>query len=208
MKNKNKDFNYFKEFINLSGYCCDAAEMLHNVLSNYNPLEIEAQMLKIHEIEHLADKGMHNLMNRLMREFITPIEREDIISLVQNIDNVTDSIDDVIMRIYMYNVLSIREEALEFTDLIVKCCQALKTAIEDFSDFRKSKTVKDNIIEVNRLEDIGDRMYTMAMRNLYIASKDPIELMIWTEVFGSLEKCFDDCEDVANLMESIIMKNT
>lgn len=205
---KNKDFNYFNEFINLTDYCCHSAKMLHEVLSNYNPMDIEAQMIKLHEIEHLADKSMHNVMNKLMREFITPIEREDIISLVQNIDDVTDAIEDVIMRMFMFNIRSIRPEALEFTELIVKCTEALKTATEDFSNFRKSKTVKDNIIEVNHLEDIGDKMYTLAVRNLYISSKDCIEIITWTEIFNKLEKCFDECEDVANLMESIIMKNT
>ncbi len=205
---KNKEFNYFDEFINLADFCCQSAQMLHQVLSNYNPLEIEAHMLKLHEIEHSADQSMHNIMNKLMREFITPIEREDIISLVQNIDDVTDAIEDVIMRMYMFNIQKIRAEALEFTELIVKCTQALKTATEDFSNFRKSKTVKDNIIEVNHLEDIGDKMYTVAVRNLYISSKDAIEILSWTQIFNKLENCFDECEDVANLMESIIMKNT
>jgi predicted phosphate transport protein (TIGR00153 family) len=205
---KNKDFNYFNEFINLTGYCCQSAEMLHEVLSNYNPIETENQILKIHEIEHLADKGMHIVMNKLMREFITPIEREDIISLVQNIDDVTDAIEDVIMRMHMFNIRTVRKEALEFTELIVKCTEALKTAMEDFGNFRKSKTVKDNIIEVNNLEDIGDKMYTKAVRNLYTSSKDAIEIISWTEIFNKLEKCFDECEDVANLMEGIIMKNT
>ena len=182
--------------------------MLHEVLSNYNPLEIEAQQLKIHEVEHSADKTMHAIMNRLAKEFITPIEREDIISLVQNIDDVVDCIEDVIIRIYMFNVTKIRPEALEFTELIVKCCEGLKSAAEEFSNFRKSKTIKEHIIEVNHLEDIGDKMYTRAMRDLYIVSKDPIEIIIWTDLFNILEKCFDECEDVANLMESIIMKNT
>lgn len=205
---RNKEFNYFNEFINLADFCCQSAQMLHHALSNYNPHEIEAQMLKLHEIEHRADQTMHTVMNKLMKEFITPIEREDIINLVQNIDDVTDAIEDVIMRMYMFNIQKIRAEALEFTELIVKCTQVLKTATEDFSNFRKSKTVKDNIIEVNHLEDIGDKMYTIAVRNLYISSKDAIEILSWTQIFNKLENCFDECEDVANLMESIIMKNT
>lgn len=205
---KNKDYNYFNEFIVLTNFCCKSAQMLDDIFNDFKYEHIEDQMLQIHEIEHEADLHMHNLMNRLMREFITPIEREDIISLVQQIDDVTDTIEDVIMRIYMFDIKNIHSTALEFTKLIVKCCQALKTAMEDFYNFRKSKTVKENIIEVNNIEDLGDKMYTRALRNLYTTSKDPIEIMTWTEIYNRLERCFDDCEDVANLMESIIMKNT
>jgi hypothetical protein len=205
---KNKDYNYFNEFILLTDYCCKSAKMLDDIFKNFEYENIENQMLQLHEIEHSADLHMHHLMNRLMKEFITPIEREDIIHLVQQIDDVTDAVEDVIMRVYMFDIKHINISALEFTDLIVKCCCALKTAMEDFYNFRKSKTVKENIIEVNNIEDLGDKMYTEAMRNLYTTSKDPIEIMTWTEIYNKLERCFDDCEDVANLMESIIMKNT
>ncbi len=208
MARRKRDYNYFNEFVQLADYSCQAAELLHQSMAGFSAADIEAEMVKMHEIEHSADLYMHGIMNRLMKEFITPIEREDIISIVQQIDDVTDTIEDVIMRLYMYNIQSIRPEVLEFTELIVRCCDALKIAIEDFHNFRKSKTVKENIIEVNHLEDIGDKLYTLAVRNLHISSTDALEIMNWTEIFYRLEKCFDECEDVANLLESIIMKNT
>ncbi len=207
-KKRKKEYNYFDEFIKLADYSCQAAELLHESLSNFHTKEIEAEMVKMHEIEHSADLYMHGILNRLMKEFITPIEREDIINIVQQIDDLTDTIEDVVMRMYMYNIQSIRAEVLEFTELIVRCCLALKTALQDFHHFRKSKTVKENIIEVNHLEDIGDKLYTLAVRDLHIRSKDTLEIMNWTEIFYRLEKCFDACEEVANLLESVIMKNT
>lgn len=208
MKRRKREYNYFDEFIKLTDYAYQAAELLHESLTHFDVAQIEVEMMKMHEIEHSADLHMHGIMNRLMREFITPIEREDIINIVQQIDDVTDTIEDVIMRLYMYNIQSIRPEVLEFTELIVRCCSVLKMAIKDFHNFRKSKTVKENIIEVNNLEDIGDKLYALAVRNLHIETTDPRDLMNWTEIFYRLEKCFDECEDVANLLESIIMKNT
>ncbi len=110
---------------------------MHESLSNFHTKEIEAEMVKMHEIEHSADLYMHGILNRLMKEFITPIEREDIINIVQQIDDLTDTIEDVVMRMYMYNIQSIRAEVLEFTELIVRCCLALKTALQDFHHFKK-----------------------------------------------------------------------
>jgi uncharacterized protein Yka (UPF0111/DUF47 family) len=81
-------------------------------------------------------------------------------------------------------------------------------ALEEFKNFKSSKKLRDKIIEINRLEEDGDALYVDSMRNLYHTSKDPIELMCWTEVLHRLEKCCDNCEDVANIIESIVMKNS
>lgn len=207
MKKKN-EYSYFDTFVHLVDYSVQAAELLNKALTDFEPSQMESLMKKMHEIEHTGDNGKHELMNRLVREFITPIEREDIMGIVQEIDQVTDQIEDVLMRMYMFNVQEMRPEAMEFTKVIVSCCEALKKAMEDFHNFRKSTEVKKNIIEINRLEEVGDAFYTKAVRNLYVTSKDSIEIMVWTELFEQFEKCCDACEDVANLMESVIMKNT
>lgn len=119
----------------------------------------------------------------LMRAFITPIEREDIILLIQEIDDVTDAIEDVLIRTYMFNVAAIREEALEFADVIVRCCEVLKDTLKEFRHFRKSDSIYENIVEINRLEEEGDALYTRAVRKLYLSSTDPIELSVWREIF-------------------------
>ncbi len=80
--------------------------------------------------------------------------------------------------------------------------------MEDFQNFRKSSTIHDNIVEINRLEEDGDRLYTEAVRSLYVNCTDPVETVAWTELFDRLESCCDACEHVANVVESVIMKNT
>ena len=205
---KKKNFNYFEALVAFTNYSCNAADLLNSILHNYDPTKLEEQMKEMHEIEHAGDLAKHNMVSHLTKEFITPIDREDISTMSQEIDNVTDTIEDVLMQLYMYNIQTIRPEALEFSDNIVACCRALKTAMEDFHNFKKSKNVIENIININNMEEIGDQIYTRALRNLYTTCKDPVEIMAWTKNFDYLEKCCDACEDVSDIMESIIMKNS
>ncbi len=207
MARKN-DYNYFDAFANLSKFSYDLASTLHETLSSFDPNFITGKVTNAHSIEHNADLAKHEITNRLVREFLPPIEREDITSLAQEIDDVTDSVEDVLIYIDMFNIQSIRPEILKFTQLIVTCCKAMDEALEEFKSFKNSKKLRDKIIEINHLEEEGDALYVDSMRNLYHTSKDPIELMCWTEILHRLEKCCDNCEDVANVIESIVMKNS
>lgn len=200
--------NYFDMFIELVDFCCAAAKNLHQTLSRFDAKKLPETMEFLHGIEHAADLKKHEMMKKLAQEFITPIEREDIISLAQEIDDITDSIEDVLLRIYMYNVKTIRPEALAFSSVIVESCEVLKKVMENFHNFKKSSQIHKDIIEINRLEEDGDKLYVEAVRGLYTNCKDPIELMAWTEAFNHLERCCDNCEDVADVVESVIMKNT
>lgn len=203
-----KDYNYFDAFVTMVDYSCQSAKMLHDTLTSFDKADLEQRIIDIHVIEHAADLCKHDMMNRLVKEFITPIEREDIMELAQQIDDVTDNIEDVLLCIYMYNIQKINPSALDFSNVILSCCDALKKTMEQFHDFRKSKTVNATIIEINRLEETGDALYTKTMRNLYLNCKDPIEILAWTQTIEQLEKCCDACEDVADIVESVIMKNT
>lgn len=205
---KKSDQYYYKVLSEGVDYCVQAADMLLDTLQNYQPDEMEARAAAMHEIEHSADIAKHVMMSKLVKEFITPIEREDIIELAQTIDDVTDCIEDVALRLYMFHTKSIRHEALEFCTLIVSCCQAMKCMMEEFHNFHKSATIHKMIVDINRLEEDGDKLYASAIHSLYVHSKDPIEIFTWTELFNLLEKCCDTCEDVANVVETVIMKNT
>ena len=126
----------------------------------------------------------------------------------QSIDEVTDKIEDVLIRIYINNIRQIRPEALAFIKVIIRCCEALKEVMEEFADFRKSKTLHDLIIEINALEEEGDRLFIDSMRSLHAEVTDPIKIIAWREIYVYLEKCCDACEHVADVVESVIMKNT
>lgn len=207
MRRKN-DVNYFDAFVELVQYSCQAAALLNDIMNNFKAEELSKKMKEMHAIEHAGDEARHAIVKRLSREFITPIEREDIMAMSDAIDNVTDTIEDVLMRMYMYNVTSVRHKAIEMTAVIVKCCDALKTALDEFHNFRKSQKLHDLIIEINYQEEEGDRLYTEANRELFMSNSDFKEIAAWETTFHYLEKCCDSCEDVADVIESVIMKNT
>ena len=203
-----KNNNYFEYFIELVDFCLAAAESLSSTLHNFDAKKLPETMKLLHEVEHNADVKKHEMIKKLSAEFITPIEREDIIQLSQEIDDVTDSIEDVLLKIYMFNITEIKEEALEFCKIIADCCQALKNVMQNFQNFKKSADLKKYLIEINRLEEVGDQLYTDAVRKLYTTCKDPIEIIAWTETFRRFEQCCDNCEDIADVVESVIMKNS
>jgi uncharacterized protein len=205
---KNKDFNYFKAFVDLSNFSLKAAEMLNTNLHEFDKHQIEEKSKEMHAIEHAADLDKHEIMNRLVKEFLPPIEREDITSLSEKIDDVVDAIEDVLIGIDIFNVQVIRPEIIKFTEIIMNCCKSMNSALIEFENFKRSKTLHAAIIEVNNLEEDGDALYINGVRNLYRSTKDPIELMVWSEIYRRLEKCCDCCEKVANDIENIVMKNS
>ena len=205
---KKKDYDYFQAFTQAVDYSCQAAEILKNTLTYFDTDKLNDRLKDVHGVEHAADLGKHEMMSELARAFITPIEREDILELMQELDDVTDDIEDVLIRTYIFHILSIREDALRFADIISRCCGEMLKMMKEFRDFRKSKTIHEMIVTINDLEEEGDHLYTEAVRRLFMHSKDPIELMVWREIFDRMEKCCDACEHVANIVESIIMKNS
>ncbi len=206
MQNKTDSF-YFKNFIESTEIACEAAEMLKTVLNDFNVDTLDETRGKLHEIEHKGDSKRHEMTSALVRAFITPIEREDLLSLSQSIDDVTDCIEDVFIHIFINNVQEIRGDSIAFADLIIDCCRAMKEMLEEFPHFKKSKKLSELIVEINRLEEVGDDMYMNSMRRLHTTSTDPLTVIAWREIYGYFEKCCDMCENVADIVESITIGN-
>ncbi|NLF80710.1 MAG: DUF47 family protein [Clostridia bacterium] len=208
MVRKSKNFNYFDSFVRMVDFSCRAAELLTHTLDNFDPHELSVKVREMHTIEHAADMEYHEMQKHLAREFITPIEREDIIRMGQELDEVTDCVEDVLLRMYMYNIQHVPDEAKQMCAIIEKCCRALREAMREFHNFKKSRSINSRIIEVNRLEEDCDRIYIEGNRNLYANCAEPMTVYAWASTFTRLEKCCDACEHVADAMERIIMKNS
>jgi len=200
--------DYFDTFVKLVEYSCQAADLLNDIMNNFNAEILREKMNEMHEIEHAGDTERHVMIRKLSKEFITPIDREDIMLLADAIDDVTDTIEDVLLRLYMFNILSIKDYAKKMAEIIVNCCNALKQALKEFHDFQKSKILHELIVEVNVLEEKGDKLYTEAVHSLYVNSKNVVEIMAWDQTYDYLENCCDACEEVANVIENIILKNS
>ncbi|MDR1131396.1 MAG: DUF47 family protein [Oscillospiraceae bacterium] len=203
-----KDSLYFSNFIESAEVSCEAAYALRKILCDFSVDTLPENKALLHEIEHKGDNKRHEMTNVLVRAFITPIEREDMLKLSQYIDDVTDCIEDILIRIYINNVTGIREDSLEFIDIVIKCCEAMKEMLEEFPNFKKSKKLGELIIEINRLEELGDDMYVKCMRTLHTTSTDPLEIIAWREIYEFMERCCDTCENVADIIESIVIGNT
>jgi len=203
-----KENIYFSEFSKMIAYSSEAADFLSLTLKNFDAAILPEKIREMHAIEHSADMVRHGMMKRLVKEFITPIEREDIINIADEADDITDKIEDVLIRMYMYGIKDIREEALKFAEIIVRSCRALEAAMAEFPMFQKSKILAEKVIEVNTLEEEGDVIYISAMRRLFSEGGDPLYIASWRELFDLFEECCDICEHTANCMEIVVLKNS
>jgi len=205
---KKGDRYYFDSFIACVECSCRAAMLLGETLKNYSKADMGKKREQIHEIEHEADMKKHELMHMLNKAFITPIEREDIVSLAQNLDDITDTIEDVFLRIYICDIDKVKQNAIEMTDLVIEACEALKIAMEEFPEFRKSTKLPEYLIRINDLEEKGDRLYIEGMRALHTSGEDALTVVAWRDIYSYLERCMDACEHAADIVEAVIMKNS
>lgn len=208
MSRGKRDEEYFNVFIRAVEYSSAASRLLQDMLSDYKTELVEERMHSVHKLEQLADDEKHEMMRMLAREFITPIDREDILELAHQLDEVTDHIDEAMTSFYMFHVSSPRKEALSFANTIFDCCTAMHKAIVEFKHFRKSQTLHDDIVALHTMREQADDLYTRALHELYSGDNDPVEVITWTEIFGRFERCSKSCEDVAKAVESVIMKNS
>lgn len=202
-----KNSYYFDNFIKMADYSCQAAKLLQTILTDYDYDKLAEQREAMHKLEHGADEIKHKIMNSVIKDFITPIEQEDIVNLANELDDVTDKIEDILIHMYIYNIKDIHPTSLLFADVILRSCNVLKQVFVEFPNFKKSTSISKAIIDVNTMEEEGDKIFIDAMHKLYKKRIDPIDTIVWSELFERFEDCCDTCEHVADVIEIIIMKN-
>jgi uncharacterized protein Yka (UPF0111/DUF47 family) len=205
---KRKGFDYFDFFTEMMECAHEGAKLLEHTLENFEPATLKSVMEKMHQIEHNADMKKHEMTEHLVVEFLPPIDREDINRLSAIQDDLIDSIEDVLISMYMYGVTSCREDAVGMAHIITASAKELVALLKDFHHLRKANDMKKRIIEVNNLEEEGDKLHINAMHGLYLGEKDAVAIGVWKDIYNFLEKCCDECEHVADAVEEIVMKNT
>jgi uncharacterized protein len=158
------------------------------------------------EIEHEGDEITHTIFKKLNMTFITPFDREDIHSLANKLDGVIDMINAITNRMRVYRLSGVNEDLVQFSTVIAKSVRATAGAIEALRVTKKPQIVYDCCIEVNRLENVGDSMRDAILGKLLESENDPIFIMKWKEIFEDAETVLDVCEDVSNVIESIMVK--
>lgn len=201
-----KNPNYFDMFVKGVEYALNAAKMLKEMFDSGQLLESKIAAIK--KIEQDADNHMHMICDDLKNAFITPIDRDDIYTIAKETDDITDSIDSVANLLWMMRVTNITPEMQLMADYVVNACIKLTELMSEIRHHRKNDKIKECTVEINRIEEMGDKCYKDAIRNLFGNEKDTVELIKQKELYRELEAALDNCEDVADCVQSIIITKT
>lgn len=203
-----KDKFYYENLAAAAGLSKDAAVYLVKCLENYNANDIKKMIDEMHKIEHSADIKKHEMNDALAKAFVTPVDREDLDLLSHQMDDVTDIIEEVLQKFYIFNITEIYPAAITFAKKLVRSCELLCELMNEFENFKKSKKINSLIVELNDVEEECDQLHLSSMRALTVESKDVLVTISWREIFECLEACADACENVSECVGSVIMKNT
>lgn len=197
-------FNIFDLYEKQIGYAVEAATYFRKIVSDGS---ISKESLeKIHDMEHSGDDVAHEIIEQLNKTFITPFDREDIHSLAKEIDDIVDMINTITGRLLLYKLTKVNKNLVEFSEMIEKSVVAVSKAIICLRDTKDVASLKSACVEVNRLENAGDTLRDTALTELFDTEKDPIAVIKWKEIYQEAETILDICEDVAHVVENIIVK--
>jgi len=205
---KKEEYNYFDEFAKNSKYIVNSAEILKDTLVNYSEEKLEENIVKVHKLENDADQALHKMRNYLIKDFLPPIDREDIVLIGHRLDDIEDYIDEILINFNILNIKTVREDAVEFTDLLIECTKSVEDALENFKNFKKVELVKEKTIAINVLEEKADKLFEKVMKKLYKEETDSVEIIKWTTIYNCMENATDACEKIADCLEDVVMKNS
>ena len=197
-----REEKFFNDFQALADELQRGAKLLEEMLAPDHPIWDKADEIK--EVEHKCDFLTHEIIQRLNRTFVTPLDREDIYGLARSLDDVMDAIDASAALIRLYRLDTVRFGARELARIITASAEQVRHAL-DFMEKRKGLLAY--AVEINRLENEADRVHQQAVSRLFDDERDPITVMKWKETFDFLEAATDRCEDVANLLEGVMVKH-
>ena len=162
---------------------------------------------EIEDLEHEGDRITHEIFVELSKNFITPFDREDIHALASAIDDIADYVHGSANRMYLYNLTTVTEPMKKLADLIHQGCKDIHKGISELRDLKNIRNVTDSCVRINSMENQADYIFDLAVADLFKNETNAIELFKNKEVLNALEKATDKCEDVANVMETIIVKH-
>lgn len=200
-----QDKHFFNMLENESNNVLDGSIAFLDMLKNYENIKEKQQ--KIKDIEHQGDDFVHEIFEELNKTFITPIDHEDISALASAFDDVLDYIDGTATRLVLYEIKKPEENMIKLAEVLVKQATELNTALSGLRNIKNPKEIEKRCIEVNRLENIADDIYKTSVAELF-KRKDAIEIMKLKEVYERLEFATDKCEDAANVISDIVVKNS
>ena len=199
-----REEQYFDLFNQMTVYISDAARELRDMLSDKNP-DFGGYAQRIKGLEHACDELTHSIATRLNKSFITPFDREDIYMMSSALDDIVDLIDDAARAIVIFDVREITDYARDLAQVIGQMAEQLREIV---STLQRPKNITPRLVEIHRLENEGDDIYHAAIAELFHDPPDALTVLKWKEIYEKLEAAIDRCENVANIIESVIIKHT
>lgn len=200
-----KNDKFFDMFITFTEVIEQAGEKLRDYTDDpSNSYE------KFHEIKHMERRGdehLHQIFEYLNNSFITPIDREDIFLIGKALDDILDLIEETASKFLIFNVTKATEYSATMADYVVQCTHAVSGAMAELKKMNRSQIIIDQIVEVNRIENEGDNVFRKAVKELFEGDTPARDIIIWKEIYEYLENTLDACEDLANIIEGVIMKH-
>jgi predicted phosphate transport protein (TIGR00153 family) len=198
-----REETFYADFIAMADQLKVGARLLEEMFATDPPIADKAHEIK--EVEHKCDFLTHEIIQRLNKTFVTPIDREDIHSLARTLDDVMDAIDNAAALVPLYRIDRVRFGARELGKIISASANVVRDAVVALE---KHSGVLECAVEINRLENEADRVHQKAVGQLFDEERDPITVMKWKEILDLLEDATDRCEDVANLLENVVVKHS
>lgn len=207
-KRKEKKSNYyFDSFPVLAEFSLQCGEMILEYMKNFDPKRLEEVKTSVHEIEHKADEVKHEVTAKLLTEFMTPIDREDIFQLLKMIDDVTDAVEEISLKLYLYNYAELPFDTVPYMELTVNCVRKMVECLEQFHHYLNKEIFSPYVMEVVKLEEQSDAKYIEDMHRLYMTETDGFKRHKAEAMYVMLEEIADRCREVCRYVQNIALKN-
>ena len=200
-----RDEKFFDLFDQQARSIQEAAKQFVDLVQDWN--DKHPGIARLRDLEHECDITTHEIMDKLNRTFVTPIDREDIHALAKELDDVVDIIQAVSERMLLFNITKTTDELAELAKTLEEAVSNVSKALTSIRELNRPRRILDYCIEINRLENRGDRTSEKAIGALFHNNLDPMEVIKWKEIYDATESAIDKCEDIANIIEGIVVKH-
>ena len=197
--------HFFDMFDQQADVVLEGAEALMDMVTNFD--HVAEKRDKIKDIEHKGDELVHHISNELTKTFVTPIDHDDISKLTSRLDDILDFIEAASHRMWSYEIKTIPPEMVKLTEVILASSKEVNHAVKDLRNFKKKNETLTHFIEINRLENVGDDITHVAVAGLF-KKYDAVNIIKLKEIYEYLEEATDKCEDAADVIKDIFMKNS
>ena len=201
-----KDTNFYDLFERGVTKVHEGVQLLEDLVKNFINVPLKARRIK--DVEHEADLITHETVAKLNKTFVTPFDREDIHGLICSLDNILDHVEAAADKLSLYRINEIKPDATLLTDILLRAVQEVQKTVVRLRHLKGGDSILQHCIEINRLENEGDFVYRSAIAKLFEKGEDTLDVLKWKDVYESIENAIDSCEDVANVIEGVALKNS